>query len=461
MANNAGQLSLIISAAVAAIVGIFLKYAQQPNEICAVLAAVALVAVYPLVDLIQKKKAEAEKKKNDDDDYLEDFEDEEEEVIVKPVKEKKKKKTRAQQKKLAREANKEVIAAAKAKKQAELKAEQDRIAAEKAAEEAAAKAAADAESHKGKKRRKKKGKKSKDKKHEGKKTEAATLVSDDEPEPEVVENAWQEVEKRHTKKAVTADAEEDDGSTQIELKIDQKHYAKIIGKQGATLKLLQEATQAEIQMPKKGVMLHEIIIIKGQPAAVELAKTNLLQLAHKGYSSITEPLWDEDSITVARRQHGLLMGKSGTNIRAIQDSTNTRIVMPERGSGSDKVTIVGDMTSIAQAKLAIHELLSKGFSETTHPGWQRIEIPFPKELLSNLIGKGGETIRLLQSRYGVTINTPPDSAIISSVSILGPADNVKKAEAEVRNLSILEEADVDPCWGGNAAGFDLSQLNAW
>jgi len=38
----------------------------------------------------------------------------------------------------------------------------------------------------------------------------------------------------------------------------------------------------------------------------------------------------------------LIIGPKGVNLKSIQSKTNTRINVPEKGSGNDRLTIVGE-----------------------------------------------------------------------------------------------------------------------
>lgn len=454
------NLRLIVPATTGALVGLTLRIYKQPSEVAFVLAIVAFLLVSPAVNFaIQFTEERAEQQEDSDADISEEEESEPEPVAKKP---KKKKKSRYAARRLYREENKDAIEAAKLARQ---KARE-----EAAKQEAAAKAAAEAEAAAEAATTKKKKKK---KKRKGKKKAAddAAAAAPEADKKEESEEEWQTVTSSRKSASSSASADGEDAPAgpkdiRSEIRVEPRAFGSIIGKGGENLKLIQEATGARINMPKKGMMHSDIITVTGQPTAVEQAKTAIEQLARSGYSTLTHPDFEEAIIEVDRRYHGAVMGNGGANIREIQKASGTRVNMPKKGSDPKskegrEISIVGTHAGIQLAKKSIRELVSKGFSELTHPNWVRQEIPFPSELVRNLVGKGGETIRLLQVRYDVQINTPAPNAIPSFVTLLGPADNVARAEVEVRNLAIMDDAEIDPCWGGMEAGFDLSHLNAW
>jgi rRNA processing protein Krr1/Pno1 len=182
----------------------------------------------------------------------------------------------------------------------------------------------------------------------------------------------------------------------------------------------------------------------------------------KGFCSITHPNTNAEEIVVPTRLHGRIIGPGGSCIKMIQDKTNTRVNMPGKGQG-DVVTIVGDMADVLKARHAIQQLMDQGYSSLTHEDWTKIEVPFPADRLSDLIGSGGSNIREISKTTGCRISTPSDNDPVQGfITILGAADAVLIAKEMVLEKAVPEEIPIDPAWrAASDGGFDLEQLNQW
>lgn len=127
---------------------------------------------------------------------------------------------------------------------------------------------------------------------------------------------------------------------------------------------------------------------------------------------------------------GKLIGKGGETIRQLQLSTDTRIQVDHSGEGPLKqVTVSGYMAEqVAQAKAAILAL------DTELESSQIIECP--PSVVGRIIGRGGETIRALQSasEAHITVNQdfPPDQP--RQVIIQGKPEAIERASLMVNEL---------------------------
>lgn len=440
--------------------GILVKFVDQPNEVCFVVAIAVALAASSLSSVIFPTGKKNNKKQQVDDSSDEEAEaqTEPEEQTTKP----KKKKTRSRASaKRARRAAARVIREAE-----EEKAEALRLIEEKKAAEEAARNEEEGKSSKNKKKRKKKKKK-------GGEQDVAKLDDDVAEEKEVApEMEWQTQQVKLTKNQKMARAraamvdelgEQEDltaAATQVDLQVDKRHYSTLIGRGGEMLRSIREATGAEIMLPKKG-SLHEIVVITGTKEECALAKKTILDIIRDGYSALTHPNTTKNQIDVPIKLHPRIVGRAGTTIRALQSKTGTTINLPDRESRSKTVTIVGEAEGVLIAKQAIRDLVEKGYSDLTHDNWDSIEIPFSQDLLPSLIGKGGETIKALQKRYNVDISTPDKDDTRNFVTVQGPVDQIALAVEEIRTLGVVEEVPMDTPWQGAAAGHDLSSLNSW
>ena len=224
-----------------------------------------------------------------------------------------------------------------------------------------------------------------------------------------------------------------------EMYIPFKFHAQLIGAKGATLQQLQQGTGAKIDMPKKDSGSTKVQIT-GSSEGVQAAKGAIDSLISKGYSTITHPGYVHDDLSVPDDKMGHIIGPSGAYIKAIQDKTKTRINLPDKDSGSSRVTIVGKKEDVRSARLAIKELLTDGYSPLTHENFVKREVPYPADKLHVLIGSKGQTIKSIQGNSKARIRIPERSAAQGQsevlIAVVGTAEQVAQAEREIKRLLI-------------------------
>ena len=129
---------------------------------------------------------------------------------------------------------------------------------------------------------------------------------------------------------------------------------------------------------------------------------------------------------------GKLIGKGGETIRNLQVSTDTRIQVDHTGEGPNKrITVSGYTTeTIQRAKAAILAL------ETAEPEKNQRIVECPPNIVGRIIGRGGETIRALQSasEAHITVNQdfPPEHH--REVVIQGTPESIERAALMVNEL---------------------------
>ncbi|KAL8252062.1 hypothetical protein R6Q59_035755 [Mikania micrantha] len=121
---------------------------------------------------------------------------------------------------------------------------------------------------------------------------------------------------------------------------------------------------------------------------------------------------------------GVLIGKAGDTIRTLQYSSGARIQIT-RDSEADPsaatrpVQLIGSIESINKAERLIKEviaeadaggspsLVARGFSAHSSGFGEQFHLQVPNEKVGVIIGKGGETIKNLQTRSGARIQLIP------------------------------------------------------
>ncbi|KAL8133703.1 uncharacterized protein LOC141712633 isoform X2 [Apium graveolens] len=128
---------------------------------------------------------------------------------------------------------------------------------------------------------------------------------------------------------------------------------------------------------------------------------------------------------VPNNKVGVLIGKAGDTIRTLQNSSGSRIQITrdadaDPNSGSRAVELIGTLENIRKAETLIKNviaeadaggspaLVAKGFNTVQASGaGEQIQIQVPNEKVGLIIGKGGETIKNMQTRSGARIQLIP------------------------------------------------------
>jgi len=243
-------------------------------------------------------------------------------------------------------------------------------------------------------------------------------------------------------------------------------HAAIIGKKGATLQMIQQATGCKITVPKKESGQQYITIESNDQLALRKAKKTILDLINKGFSDVTHPGRLSADIVVPEKSQGKFIGKGGEIRRTIERKANVKITVSDISSSSNLVSIAGEAEGVALAKAAIEMLVEFGYSDLTHDGWVRSSIVVPAEYLGAIMGSGGSTIRRLQDATNTRINVPRGDDGDATVTIVGEPGNIEAAKLELDKLMVPKEVELPPEptaeWGGlHNAGIDMTALHSW
>ncbi|KAI8826186.1 uncharacterized protein EV422DRAFT_515673 [Fimicolochytrium jonesii] len=137
--------------------------------------------------------------------------------------------------------------------------------------------------------------------------------------------------------------------------------------------------------------------------------------ASHGRSSVSE------EITVPNQFVGLIIGRSGDNLKRIESTCNVKVqVASDKTDGPDadrRTTITGEPEDVARAKAMIMEQVNQGNAppfrapmSSAPPANPSDSITVPAHKVGLVIGRGGETIHRLQDQSGASINVVQESA---------------------------------------------------
>ncbi|KAL5982855.1 hypothetical protein ACLOJK_016933 [Asimina triloba] len=161
-------------------------------------------------------------------------------------------------------------------------------------------------------------------------------------------------------------------------------------------------------------------------------------------------------IEVPNNKVGVLIGKAGDTIRFLQFNSGARIQITRDAdadpySSTRPVELIGTVESINKAEKLIKDviaeadaggspsLVARGFG-AAQTGSEQIQIQVPYEKVGLIIGKGGETIKNLQTKTGARIqvilqNLPEgDMSKERTIRVTGTKDQIQNARELIKDV---------------------------
>ncbi|KAJ7370114.1 Far upstream element-binding protein 3 [Desmophyllum pertusum] len=207
----------------------------------------------------------------------------------------------------------------------------------------------------------------------------------------------------------------------------------VIGRGGEQINKLQSETGAKIQVapdPPPGQSPPDrLVSINGTAQAVEKARNLLNRICVEG--KIPESLMSLPVVApgeqviemmIPASKVGLIIGKGGETIKALQERAQCRMMMVQDGpflnAPEKPLRIMGDSMRAQRGKDLVQDLLTeKELEQNTgldykgnrhdmarnQPGMQQLEVPVPRDIVGFVIGKSGETIKRIQAETGARV----------------------------------------------------------
>jgi rRNA processing protein Krr1/Pno1 len=242
-----------------------------------------------------------------------------------------------------------------------------------------------------------------------------------------------------------------------EVSVPTDQHGILMGKGGANLAALEQGTDTIINLPafdkRNGVAASKWVAIRGTPENVARAKKGIADLLEKGFCKYTHPGETDGYVECPIHKRSFVIGPKGAFIDALKHETGAKITMPDRQTEDTTVKLFGERQAVQMAKKYILELITEGYCEVTHPGWEKDEIDFPLHKIGRLMGKKASKLRAMEAATGCRITTPDknDHDTHGIVVVCGPAEGVIRARMLILQASeddpediILDE--VDPEW---------------
>ncbi|XP_075165976.1 satellite-binding protein 1 Dp1 [Haematobia irritans] len=180
-----------------------------------------------------------------------------------------------------------------------------------------------------------------------------------------------------------------------EVRAKQQHHKFLIGKNGASIRKIRDATGARIIFPGNDDADKEVITIIGKEENVKQAKEQLEAII-KDIDLITD-----GEIAVDPKYHKYFVAKRGEILNRIQEECGgVMISFPRPGVDSDKVTLKGSKECIEAAKQRITEIVAEKDAEVT------VDVVIPQRLHRTIMGPRGTKVQQIQNEHNVHVKFP-------------------------------------------------------
>lgn len=218
--------------------------------------------------------------------------------------------------------------------------------------------------------------------------------------------------------------------TEVEVSIPSKLHNSLIGSKGRFVRsIMEECGGVHIHFPTEGSGI-DAVTIRGPAEEVEKARKQLLSLAEeKQTKSHTAEL------RAKPEYHKFLIGKGGSNIRKVRDSTGARIIFPTaEDKDQELITVIGTEEAVAEAQKEL-EALIKSLDNVVEDNMY----VDPKHH-RYFVARRGQVLRDLADEYGgVMVSFPRTGSQSDKVTLKGAKDCVEAAKK--RMLEIIEDLD--------------------
>ncbi|RLN47786.1 hypothetical protein BBJ28_00003884 [Nothophytophthora sp. Chile5] len=269
----------------------------------------------------------------------------------------------------------------------------------------------------------------------------------------------------------------------VDMKVPRDLVGYIIGRGGETIRDLQMKSGAHIQIVREEEGAppspDRFVNISGSPDTLELAQRLIQNLIDERaqnqssggfrerddrdrmarYGGINPDGSDTVELLVPNERVGLIIGRGGCTIKAIQQRTGSSVTIPQTPDPEHqdmrRITIRGTVEAKEAAKFEIQAMINEEPGQRHGYGMasgQTIYMQVPNERVGVVIGKRGETIKGIQDRHAVRIQIPqvPDPSSnppVRTISIQGPPQNLTGAKEEI-DMVILQGAGTHGYGGG-------------
>ncbi|TBU33830.1 hypothetical protein BD311DRAFT_711968 [Dichomitus squalens] len=228
------------------------------------------------------------------------------------------------------------------------------------------------------------------------------------------------------KRRIQAQAERLADETSEVLKIPHQYHSSLIGQSGKYVIRLEEKYGVKITFPRESSadgegktresLKPDEVLVKGGKKGVAQAKQELLDAVEfeKESNNVVK-------FTVPARSVARILGKAGSTINEIKDTSNVQIDVDKSPDDKDNasISIRGTKKAIAEAKAAILTISDQVAEETT------ATVEVPSRFHRTIIGAGGQGLKDLIARCGGPADQRAQAGLIRFPRQGEPGDEVR------------------------------------
>ncbi|KAH1009812.1 vigilin [Dendroctonus ponderosae] len=207
-----------------------------------------------------------------------------------------------------------------------------------------------------------------------------------------------------------------------EITIDPKFHNALIGVKGKLIhSIMEDCGGVAIKIPSPDSKSDKVTI-RGPQDDVNKAKQQLLDLAsEKQLASFS------DEVRAKAQHHKFLIGKNGTNVKKIRDSTGAKICFPSNlEDDPETITIIGKKEAVADAKKQL-EAMIKGIDNIVED-----EIKVEPRHHKHFVARRGEVLyRISDECGGVLISFPRSGVDSDRVVLKGAKECIEAAKQKI------------------------------
>merc|ERR1719510_1777123 len=142
------------------------------------------------------------------------------------------------------------------------------------------------------------------------------------------------------------------------------------------------------------------------------------------------------TVKIPEARIGVVIGPKGATIKMIQEKTGAKLDT----SSSDSCMITGGAQEVAQAEIAVKELIEKGYTALQYEDFQEHFVAVHPSAFPDIIGKQGAVIRKIKDELNVSVNIPNDAPKNApankkfKVTLAGKNADVDRAKEVINNI---------------------------
>ncbi|GAV05975.1 hypothetical protein RvY_16021 [Ramazzottius varieornatus] len=256
-------------------------------------------------------------------------------------------------------------------------------------------------------------------------------------------------------------------SITIEVHVPRHKVGQVIGKGGETIRSLQDKTRVRMFLIQDvdPSMSTKPIKITGEPARVEEARRLVEEMiaTPDGPGPGSERgMQVQDQVKVPRERVGVIIGKGGETIRDIQNETGARVqfVDLDQPHLEEKTCLIsGRQGQVVEAKRMVEDLLRNALMMNQQKPIRQYEVEeiykVPAAKTGIIIGKGGETIRMINERSGARVELDrnyPQTAEDRAFWVRGSRECVEAAKRMIEEKMQEQPRGPGGHYGGGGGG---------